>query len=159
VFMVYLVMASQFESFTQPLYIMGTIPLAFIGVVLAIYPFGLPISIMVLVGCIVLVGIIVNNAIIFIDSTNRMVKSGVEIGVAVVETGRKRLRPILMTTVTTILGLVPMAFATGEGSALTIAMSRTIIGGLGFGTLLTLVFIPVLIMVFANKKSSKGVSA
>ncbi|MEZ4740907.1 MAG: efflux RND transporter permease subunit [Bdellovibrionota bacterium] len=148
VFMVYLVMASQFESFLQPLFIMGSIPLAFIGVIFFIFPFNIPISIMVLVGCIVLVGIIVNNAIIFIDSVNKLIKDGSSIEKAVIETGRNRLRPILMTTSTTILGLIPMAFATGEGASLSIAMARSIIGGLGFGTLLTLVFIPILLTIF-----------
>jgi len=142
VFMVYLVMASTFESFLHPLIILLTIPLALVGVVLALLLTGIPINVMVLIGVILLAGIVVNNAIVLIDCVNRLRRSGVPKVEAVVQAGHIRLRPILMTTLTTVLGLVPMALAWGEGAELRQPLAVTVLFGLSVATLLTLVVIP-----------------
>ena len=151
VFMVYLVMACQFESFGVPLLIMGSIPLAFCGVAIMLELTGRPLSLMVLVGSIVLVGIVVNNAIILVDLFLRFKREGMEVAQAIAEAARQRLRPILMTTLTTILGLIPMGLASGEGSAMARSISYTVISGLGFATLLTLILIPLLLGRFGKR--------
>lgn len=143
VFLVYLVMASQFESFLHPFVILFTIPLALIGVVLALLATGKTISVVVLLGVILLAGIVVNNAIVLIDFINQMRGRGVARRQAIVESGRSRLRPILMTTLTTVLGLIPLALGIGEGAEVRAPMAITVIGGLSMSTLLTLVVIPV----------------
>ncbi len=142
VFLVYLVMASQFESFLHPLVIMFTIPLAAIGVVLSLLVTSTSVSVMVLIGSIILAGIVVNNSIVLIDYTNRLRKKGTPKLEALVSAGSVRIRPILMTTITTVLGLLPMAVAGGEGTELRAPLAITVIGGLIFATLLTLFVIP-----------------
>lgn len=143
VFLVYLVMASQFESFLHPFVILFSIPLAFVGVVLALLVTGHTISVVVLLGVILLAGIVVNNAIVLIDFINKMRARGVARRQAITESGRSRLRPILMTTLTTVLGLIPLALGIGEGAEVRAPMAITVIGGLSMSTLLTLVVIPV----------------
>ena len=143
VFLVYLVMASQFESFLHPFVILFTIPLALIGVVLALLVTGKTISVVVLLGVILLAGIVVNNAIVLVDFINQMRARGVARRQAIMESGRSRLRPILMTTLTTVLGLIPLALGIGEGAEVRAPMAITVIGGLSMSTLLTLVVIPV----------------
>lgn len=147
ILLVYIVMASQFESFLQPLLIMASIPLAFIGVILFLAPFSQPINIMVFVGSIVLVGIIVNNAIVYIDTVNTLLEQKIPLEEAIIKAGSKRLRPILMTTLTTVLGLLPMAFSSGEGSELRTMLAKTIVGGLSFGTILSLIILPLLLKI------------
>jgi HAE1 family hydrophobic/amphiphilic exporter-1 len=142
VFLVYLVMASQFESFLHPLVIMFTIPLAAIGVVLSLFVTGTAVSVMVLIGSIILAGIVVNNSIVLIDYTNQLRKKGMSKVDALVSAGSVRIRPILMTTMTTVLGLLPMAVAGGEGAELRAPLAITVIGGLSFATALTLFVIP-----------------
>ncbi len=144
VFLVYVVMASQFESLRAPLVIMGSVPLAAIGVVFGLRLLGQPISVVVFVGMITLAGIVVNNAIVLVDYANQLQRRGLSVEDALVEAGRTRLRPILMTTLTTVLGLVPLAIGAGEGAELRQPMAVTLIFGLAFATLLTLVVIPVL---------------
>ena len=142
IFMVYLVMASQFESLLHPLVIIFSIPLSMIGVLLTLYLFKIAISIVVLIGVILLAGIVVNNAIILVDYTNRLRRQGMTKLDALRLAAGIRLRPILMVTSTTILGLLPMAIGIGEGSELRTPMAITVIGGLFTSTLLTLLIIP-----------------
>jgi len=143
VFLVYLVMASQFESFLHPFVILLTIPLAVIGAVLALAITGSTISVVVMIGAILLAGIVVNNAIVLIDLINKLRAKGMSKLEAIMEGGRLRLRPILMTTITTTLGLLPLAIGIGEGAEIRSPMAITVIGGLTVSTLLTLVVIPV----------------
>jgi len=143
VFMVYLVMASQFESLLHPFVILFSVPFALIGLLATLYLFDVTVSIVVLIGAILLAGIVVNNAIILIDYTNRLRRDeGLAKIEALKKAGRVRLRPILMTTATTVLGLLPMAIGLGEGSELRTPMALTVIGGLLVSTVLTLLIIP-----------------
>ena len=144
IFLVYLVMASQFESLVSPFVILFSIPLAFIGVVGFFWWFQLPVSVMVLIGLIILAGIVVNNAIVLVDAMNKQIERGVEPEEAIRQASALRLRPILMTTATTVLGLLPLALGLGEGSELRRPMAIAIMVGLLFSTLLTLVVIPIL---------------
>lgn len=144
VFLVYLVMASQFESLIHPFIIMFTVPLGLTGVVLALFLTGTTFSVMVFLGVIILAGIVVNNAIVLVDYTNQLREQGYSKRAALLKAGEVRLRPILMTTLTTVLGLIPMALGWGEGSEVRAPMAITVIGGLSFSTLLTLVLIPVI---------------
>ncbi|MFZ0427998.1 MAG: efflux RND transporter permease subunit [Acidobacteriota bacterium] len=143
VFLVYLVMASQFESLIHPFVIMFCVPLAIIGVVFSLWITATTISVMVFLGVIILAGIVVNNAIVLIDYTNQLRAEGVPRRKALMEAGQVRLRPIVMTTLTTVLGLIPMALGWGEGAEVRAPMAITVMGGLIFSTVLTLVFIPV----------------
>ena len=142
VFLVYLVMASQFESFLHPFVIMFTLPLAAIGVIFALLVTGTSVSVMVLIGVIILAGVVVNNAIVLIDYANQLRQKGTPKLEALVQAGSVRMRPILMTTITTVLGLIPMAVAGGEGAELRAPLAITVIGGLSFATALTLFVIP-----------------
>lgn len=144
VFLVYTVMAMLFESIIQPLIILFTIPLALIGVVIVLWIGGIPLSVMVGIGIIVLVGIVVNNAIILVDYTNTLRKRGYSLRESVVLAGQVRLRPILMTTSTTVLGLIPMAMGLGEGAEIRTPLAWTIIAGLTMSTILTLIVIPTI---------------
>ena len=154
IFLVYVVMASQFESLVQPLIIMLTVPLAGVGVVFALWLFDMPLSVVVFIGLILLAGIVVNNAIVLVDRINQKRREGLELLDAVIEAGHARLRPILMTTLTTALGLLPLtgwlatvpmlgALGSGEGAEIRAPMAVTVICGLLSSTLLTLIVIPV----------------
>ena len=151
VFLVYLVMASQFESLMHPFIILFTIPLALVGAVLALWITDTTISVVVFIGLIMLAGIVVNNAIVLIDLINQLRERGMEKIQAIIEGGKSRLRPILMTTLTTTLGLLPLAMGFGEGSELRSPMAITVIGGLIISTLLTLVVIPVMYSLMDRK--------
>jgi len=142
VFLVYLVMAATFESFLHPFLVLFTIPLAVVGVVAGLLATGTTVTVIVLIGTVMLVGIVVNNAIVLIDTVNRLRRGGVSRYEAVVRGGHIRLRPILMTTLTTILGLLPMALSWGEGAELRSPLAITVASGLLLSTLLTLVVIP-----------------
>ena len=157
VFLVYLVMASQFESLAQPFIIMFAIPFALIGVALALYLTGLVLSVVVLIGGVILAGIVVNNSIVLIDFTNQLRAQGKDKFQAIQEACAVRLRPILMTTSTTVLGLIPMAASMGEGSELRIPLAVTVIGGLITSTLLTLVLVPVLYTLVTRDSKEKQV--
>jgi len=146
IFLVYLVMASTFESFLHPLIVLFTIPLSLVGVVAGLLVTGTAISVIVLIGTILLVGIVVNNAIVLIDTINRLRRAGVDKEEAVIQAGHMRLRPIIMTTLTTILGLLPMALAWGEGAELRSPLAIAVASGLFVSTLLTLVVIPAAYM-------------
>ncbi len=143
VFLVYLVMASQFESLIHPFVILFTIPLALVGAVLALFVTGTTINIVAFIGVIMLAGIVVNNAIVLVDLINQLRAQGADRTDAIMEAGKARLRPILMTSLTTALGLLPMAMGFGEGSEVRTPMAITVIGGLVVSTLLTLLVIPV----------------
>jgi len=142
VFLVYVIMAAQFESLWQPLVILFTIPLAFFGTMMTLYLLGISLSIVVFLGMIMLAGIVVNNAIVLVDYINVLRGRGMELIEAVVTAGSVRLRPILMTTATTTLGLLPMALGLGDGAELRTPMAVTVISGLLISTLLTLFIIP-----------------
>ncbi len=148
VVLVYMVMAAQFESLGVPLVIMFTIPLAAVGVLVALRLGGVTLSVPSYIGVIMLAGIVVNNAIVMLDFVGRLRAKGLPRDEAVLTAARHRLRPILMTTATTILGLIPMAFATLEGSELARSLAVTVIGGLTSSTLLTLIVIPVVYSLF-----------
>ncbi len=144
IFLVYVIMASQFESLAYPLIILVSIPLALAGVVLALVVLDLPASVIVFLGAIMLAGIVVNNAIVFVDYVNQLKARGHATDEALELAGQIRLRPILMTTLTTVLGLVPMALGLGDGAEIRQPMAITVIAGLSSSTLLTLVVIPTL---------------
>ena len=143
--LIYMVMAAQFERFSDPLVVMFSVPLAVIGVVPTLLLTGTTINIQSLMGMIMLIGIVVNNAIVLVDYVNLMRrKHGMGVRQAVVESGRLRLRPILMTTLTTILGLLPLSLGLGAGGEIQASLARVVIGGLTASTLVTLIFIPVI---------------
>ena len=144
VFLVYLVMASQFESLIHPFIIMFSFLLALSGVLLTLYVLDIAISVIVLIGIIMLAGIVVNNAIVLVDYINQLRRRGVERIEAVITAGRVRLRPILMTSATTILGLLPLALGLGEGAEIRTPLAITVIAGLIASTFLTLIVIPVI---------------
>jgi HAE1 family hydrophobic/amphiphilic exporter-1 len=144
IFLVYVIMAAQFESLLYPFIILFTIPLAFLGTGLALLASGTSLSIVVILGMIMLAGIVVNNAIVLVDYANLLKERGMDRWEAVRTAGEVRLRPILMTTATTVLGLLPMAFATSEGAELRTPMALAVISGLVVSTLLTLIVIPTL---------------
>lgn len=149
ILLVYIVMASQFESLTYPGIIMTSLLFAFSGVILILLITGTNLNIMSLIGSIMLIGIVVKNGIVLIDYINLNRERGLSIRQAVIKGGKSRLRPVIMTTMTTILGMVPMAVGTGEGAAMWRPMGIAVIGGLTFSTILTLLFVPALYCVFA----------
>lgn len=151
VFLVYLVMASQFESLLHPFIILFTIPLALVGVILGLWLTGSTVSVVVFIGLILLAGIVVNNAIVLIDLINQLRAKGMKKIQAIIEGGKSRLRPILMTTLTTTLGLLPLAIGFGDGAELRAPMAITVIFGLVVSTLLTLVVIPAMYAIMDRK--------
>jgi multidrug efflux pump subunit AcrB len=152
IFLVYIVMASQFESLIHPFVIMFTVPLAAIGAVAALYVAHIPLSIVVFIGFIMLAGIVVNNAIVLVDYINTLRQSGMAAMEAIVQAGSVRLRPILMTTMTTVLGLLPMAMGLGDGAEIRTPMALTVIAGLISSTFLTLVVIPTVYSLAVREK-------
>jgi HAE1 family hydrophobic/amphiphilic exporter-1 len=148
-FLVYVVMASQFESLVHPFVILMAVPLGVVGVVGALVLTSNSVSVLVLIGAIMLAGIVVNNAIVLVDAVNRRRREGEEIDAALVSAGSERLRPILMTTATTVLALFPMALGLGAGDELRAPLAITVIGGLTVATILTLIVIPCLYRIFA----------
>jgi hydrophobic/amphiphilic exporter-1 (mainly G- bacteria), HAE1 family len=153
ILLVYLVMAAQFESFRYPFIILLSIPLAVIGVALMLFLTATTFNMQGFIGVIMLAGIVVNNAIVLVDYTNllrREYKFSLREALAV--GGRRRLRPILMTTMTTVLGLVPMSLGIGEGGELQAPMARVVIGGLLSSTFITLVFIPTIYMMMEGRR-------
>jgi HAE1 family hydrophobic/amphiphilic exporter-1 len=150
--LVYMIMVGQFESFKEPFIIMFTVPLALIGVLWVLFFTGTTINMQSLMGVLLLGGIVVNNAIVYITYTNQLRREkGIPLLEAVIEAGRVRLRPILMTALTTSFGLVPMALAIGSGNELRAPMARAVIGGLIVSTFLTLVFIPTLYVIIEQR--------
>lgn len=149
IILVYIVMAAQFESYTYPGIIMTSLLFAFSGVFLILWITGHTLNVMSMIGAIMLIGIVVKNGIVLIDYISLNRERGLSIRRAVVLGGKSRLRPVVMTTLTTILGMVPMAVGTGQGAELWRPMGTAVIGGLTFSTILTLLFVPVLYCVFA----------
>ncbi len=144
IFLVYVIMASQFESVIQPLVILFALPLAVVGMSAGLLATATPVSVVVLIGAIVLAGVVVNNAIVLVDYANQLRDRGLDAIEAVSKAGQVRLRPIIISTLTTVLGLLPMAFGGGEGSEIRQPLALTIIAGLSSSTLLTLLVVPVL---------------
>jgi HAE1 family hydrophobic/amphiphilic exporter-1 len=151
IFLVYVVMAASFESLIHPLVVLLTIPLALVGVVAGILTTGIDVSVIALIGVVMLVGIVVNNAIVLIDTINQLRRRGMAKAEAVVRGGHLRLRPILMTTLTTVLGLLPMALSVGEGAELRAPLAITVSFGLLLSTVLTLVVIPAVYLVVPSR--------
>lgn len=149
--LVFIVMASQFESFSMPLAIMFSIPFAFTGVILGLFLTGTTLTLVAGLGAVLLIGIVVKNGIVLIDFTNLMRDRGYKLNEAIVLSGKSRLRPVLMTAATTILGMLPLALSTGEGSEMWRPMGITVIGGLIFSTVVTMVIVPVMYAVFSRK--------
>ncbi len=155
IILVYMVMASQFESFMGPLVIMSSIPFAFVGVALGNMVAGLAIGVMAMIGIIILMGIVVKNGIVLIDYTILCQERGMSVRDASVEAAKSRLRPILMTTLTTVLGMLPMALGTGEGSEMWRGLGTTVAWGLSISTLITLVIIPGLYCGFTEHRERR----
>ena len=149
IILVYIVMAAQFESLTYPAIIMTSLLFALSGIVLILWATGTNLNIMSMIGAIMLIGIVVKNGIVLIDYITLNRERGMSIRTSVVDGGRSRLRPIIMTALTTILGMVPMAVSQGEGAEMWRPMGIAVIGGLTFSTLLTLLFVPTLYCIFA----------
>ncbi len=146
--LVYMIIAAQFESLIQPLSIMFSVPLALSGGFIGLFIVGIPLNVIGIIGLIILVGIVVNNAIVLVDYINNRRSRGEERNVAIMKAGPIRIRPIMMTALTTVLGLVPMALGIGEGAELTQSMGIVVIGGLSLSTVLTLVVVPVMYTIF-----------
>jgi HAE1 family hydrophobic/amphiphilic exporter-1 len=145
IILVYMVMAAQFENLWDPFVVMFSIPMAAVGVFFTMWLTGTTFNVQSYIGMVMLAGIVVNNAIVLVDYTNLMRRDyGVSLLEAVVESGRRRLRPILMTTSTTVLGLVPLAIGLGEGAEVQASMARVVVGGLTVSTLVTLILVPVI---------------
>ena len=146
--LVYMVMACQYESLINPLVVMFSVPLAAVGVLVTLFLTQTTLNLQSYIGCIMLGGIVVNNAILLVDQATRLSREGGSVREAVTEAGRRRLRPILMTTFTTILGLLPLAFGIGEGADAQAPLARAVVGGLAGSTLITLVLIPAVYSLF-----------
>lgn len=151
----YLIMVAQFQSLRSPFIIMFTIPLAFTGGLFGLFFSGSPVSVIAMVGFVMLSGIIVNNGIVFVDYTNQLMESGMERREALVEAGKTRLRPIIMTALTTILGLSTMALGIGSGADMVQPMAIVTIGGLIYGTILTLYVVPCIYDLFHKKEKAR----
>jgi len=150
IILVFIVMAAQFESLVDPFVIMFSIPFAFTGVFLGLFVTNTPLGVMAMIGILILIGVVVKNGIVLIDYTILCRERGMSIINAVVTAGKSRLRPVLMTTLTTVLGMVPMAIGTGEGAEMWNSMGMTVAWGLSVSTVVTLVLIPVMYCIFAG---------
>jgi HAE1 family hydrophobic/amphiphilic exporter-1 len=162
--LVYMILASQFESFLYPFIIMFTLPFTIVGVIWSLLITNQTLNVVSFIGIVMLVGIVVNNAIVLIDYVNRLKATGLESGEAIVSAAAARLRPIVMTTLTTILSMIPLALGIGDGGEMFAPLAVAIIGGLGVSTIITLVLIPVIYAIFdqikdkrANKKKRKNI--
>ncbi len=150
ILLVFIVLAAQFESLTDPFIIMFSLPFAFTGVFIGLAVTNTPLGVMAMIGLIMLAGIVVKNGIVLIDYTILNRERGMTIRRAIINAGRSRLRPVLMTTLTTVLGMVPMAIGTGEGSEMWRSMGMSVAWGLSFSTLITLVIVPTVYCIFAK---------
>ena len=152
---IYLIMVAQFQSLLSPFIVMFTIPLAFTGGLLALWFSGESLSVISMLGFLILAGIVVNNGIVFVDYTNQLRLSGMEKHQALVLAGKRRIRPILMTALTTILAMSTMVFSKGMGAQMSRSMAIVTIGGLAYATLLTLFIVPVLYDILFRKNLKK----
>ena len=155
IILVYMVLAGQYESLRSPLIVMFSVPVAAVGVLVILFLTGTTLNVQSYIGCIMLGGIVVNNAILLVDQAGRLTQSGMDVNEAVAEAGRRRLRPILMTTLTTILALLPLALGIGEGADAQAPLARSVVGGLAGSTLITLVLIPAVYSLFYAKQRGK----
>jgi hydrophobic/amphiphilic exporter-1 (mainly G- bacteria), HAE1 family len=155
ILLIYMVLASQFGSLLHPFLIMFSVPLGFVGVIWALFLTGNTLSVISFIGIIMMVGVVVSNAIILVDYINRLREEGVSLREAIVRAGRIRLRPIVMTTLTTICGLIPMALGVGEGAEANASLAIAVIGGLTVSTFLTLVFVPTLYFIVENWREQR----
>lgn len=146
--LVYMVLASQYESLLDPLVVMLSVPVAAVGVLLVLFLSNTTLNLQSAIGCIMLGGIVVNNAILLVDQAGQLRRDGMDTSAAVAEAGRRRLRPVLMTTLTTILALLPLALGVGEGADAQAPLARAVVGGLAASTLITLVLVPVVYSLF-----------
>jgi HAE1 family hydrophobic/amphiphilic exporter-1 len=153
--LVYMVLACQYESLVNPLVVMFSVPVAAVGVLVTLFLTHTTLNVQSYIGCIMLGGIAVNNAILLVDQAGRLGRRGMPVREAVVEAGRRRLRPILMTTLTTILGLLPLALGIGEGADAQAPLARAVIGGLAGSTVITLGLIPAIYALF-HKHGERG---
>jgi multidrug efflux pump subunit AcrB len=158
IILIYLIMVAQFSNFFSPMIIMFTIPLAFTGGFLALFITGEPISMLAMMGFLILSGVVVNNGIVFVDYVNQLRYDGIEKKEALVEAGKTRMRPILMTALTTVLGMSVMSVSKQQGSEMGRGMAIVTIGGLLYATLMTLIIVPVLYDIFYRKKTIKRVT-
>ncbi|OGX26527.1 MAG: hypothetical protein A3J51_05860 [Omnitrophica WOR_2 bacterium RIFCSPHIGHO2_02_FULL_45_21] len=151
--LVYMVMASQFESFLDPFIVIFSVPFAFTGVAFGLLLSGVHLSILAFLGLVMLVGIVVNNAIVLVDYINLLHRRGISLKEAIITGGKNRLRPVLMTTITTLFGMLPLALSKGEGSELWRPLGVSIIGGLSVSTFITLILVPVVYLGFKRKRT------
>jgi HAE1 family hydrophobic/amphiphilic exporter-1 len=158
VVLVYMVLAAQFESLIHPFIILLTIPLAGVGALFLLLALGMPFNIMSIIGLIMLAGIAVNDSIILVDLVNQSRRSGMGLDEAIVYAARMRIRPILITSLTTILALLPLTFGFGEGASLRAPMAVAVIGGLFSSTALTLVVIPAVYRLLGSRPLTSGAS-
>jgi multidrug efflux pump subunit AcrB len=142
--LIYLVMVGLFRSWMDPFVIMFAVPLGFIGVIWMLLATDTSVNVESLIGTLMMIGIVVSNSVLLVDFANNRMQEGMPLEEAVIEAGRLRIRPILMTSLATIIGLAPMALGIGEGSEANMPLARAVIGGLGVSTIMTLLFIPVL---------------
>jgi HAE1 family hydrophobic/amphiphilic exporter-1 len=156
IILVYVVMASQFESFMSPFVIMFSVPFAFVGVIMGLVISGTPLGVMGMIGILILMGIVVKNGIVLIDYTILMRERGISIEESSVIAAKSRLRPILMTTLTTVLGMIPMAVGQGEGSEMWRSLGMVVAWGLTISTLVTLVIIPTLYAAMATRQEKRA---
>ncbi len=154
--LVYMVMACQYESLVNPLVVMFSVPVAGVGVLVTLFLTGTTLNVQSYIGCIMLGGIVVNNAILLVDQAGRLSAGDMSVKSALMEAGRRRLRPILMTTLTTILGLMPLALGIGEGAEAQAPLARAVVGGLTGSTLITLLLIPAIYSVFHHNPKRNG---
>lgn len=155
IILVFIVMAAQFESLVDPFVIMFSLPFTFTGVLLGLSITGTPLGVMAMIGVLILIGVVVKNGIVLIDYTKLCLERGLGIIEATVAAGKSCLRPVLMTTLTTVLGMLPMAMGTGEGAEMWRSMGMTVAWGLSISTLVTFVLIPVIYCIFENKRDKR----
>jgi HAE1 family hydrophobic/amphiphilic exporter-1 len=154
--LVYMVLACQYESLRDPFVVMASVPVAAVGVLLILFLTGTTLNLQSYIGCIMLGGIVVNNAILLVDQAGQLIRKGLLVNDAVAEAGRRRLRPILMTSLTTILALLPLALGVGEGADAQAPLARAVVGGLSGSTLITLVLIPAVYSLCHPEKIGGG---
>jgi multidrug efflux pump subunit AcrB len=153
IFLIYVILAALFRSFVQPVIILFTIPFSFIGVVAGLFIMDIELSLLAVIGIVALVGIVVNDSLVLVDFINRARESGVALYDAVIDSGKTRLRPVLLTSLTTIGGLGPMAFGLGGSEPYLAPMAISIVWGLTFATVLTLLVIPCLYVIVEDFKT------
>jgi multidrug efflux pump subunit AcrB len=158
VILVYLIMVGLFRSFGDPLVILTSVPLGFIGVIWMLLLTGTSVNLESLIGSLMMIGIVVSNSILLVEFANRLMREGVSMQEAVVQAGRLRLRPIVMTALATILGLLPMALGLGEGAEANVPLARAVIGGMLVSCVMTLLFVPLLHTVVARRKGMSHAS-